>query len=206
MVSNEKSYDFNLKNVRNSGCIMSSSIYLNLKILEKTIDFLFLTNSIKGVFMKKSIIVLIGSIVSLMMLYGCTGTSVRKESAATQTVNVAKTSTVNNQYYDFSDVLIPGELKLKPKLSSVYRTPGFAAGLLVFEGRYDATSLSGFFESNMAKDNWRSKASLKFNPMILIFEKDNRVCVIRIEEYTFNTHVEVWMAPASKESVSTIFN
>ena len=206
MVSNEKSYDFNLKNVRNSGCVVSTSIYLNLKILEKTIDFLFLTNSIKGVFMKKSIIVLIGSILFLMMLYGCTGTSVRKESAATQPTNVANTSTVNNQYYDFSDVLIPGELKLKPKLSSIYRTPGFAAGLLVFEGRYDATSLCGFFESNMAKDNWRSKASLKFNPMILIFEKDNRVCVIRIEEYTFNTHVEIWMAPASKESVSTIFN
>jgi hypothetical protein len=156
--------------------------------------------------MKKSIIVLIGGIVFLMMLYGCTGTSVRKESAAAQPTNVANTSTVNNQYYDFSDVLIPGELKLKPKLSSIYRTPGFAAGLLVFEGRYDATSLSGFFESNMAKDNWRSKASLKFNPMILIFEKDNRVCVIRIEEYTFTTHVEVWMAPASKEAVSTTFN
>jgi hypothetical protein len=156
--------------------------------------------------MKKSIIVSIGSILCLMMLYGCTGTSVRKESAAAQPATVANTSTVNNQYYDFSDVLIPGELKIKPKLSSIYRTPGFAAGLLVFEGRYDATSLYGFFESNMAKDNWRTKASLKFNPTILIFEKDNRVCVIRIEEYTFNTHVEVWMAPASKESVSTIFN
>jgi hypothetical protein len=206
MVSNQKSYDFNSKNVRNSGCVMSSSIYLNLKILEKTIDFLFLTYSIKGVFMKKSIIVLMGSILFLMMFCGCTGTSVRKESAAAQTTNVANTSTVNNQYYDFSDVLIPGELKLKPKLSSVYRTPGFAAGLLVFEGRYDATSLSGFFESNMAKDNWRSKASIKFNPMILIFEKDNRICVIRIKENTFYTHVEVWMAPATKESVSTIFN
>jgi hypothetical protein len=156
--------------------------------------------------MKKGIILSCFLAVLLMMFYGCLGTSVKKESAAAQSVSMESRSSGTNQYYDFPDVLIPGELKMQPKRSSIYRTPGFAAGLLVFEGRYDGSSLAIFFESNMAKDNWRSKASLKFNPMILIFEKENRVCVIRIEEYTFLTRVEVWMAPASKESVSTIFN
>jgi hypothetical protein len=155
--------------------------------------------------MKKSIMVSGLVAVLLIMVYGCTGTSVRKESAAGQPETVGIKSSVHNQYYDFPDVLIPGELKIKPKRSSIYRTPGFAAGLLVFEGRIDGTSLAAFFENNMAKDNWRSKAALKFNPMILIFEKDNRVCVIRIDEYFF-TNVEVWMAPASKDAVSTIFN
>ncbi len=155
--------------------------------------------------MKKGIILSCFLAVFLMTLYGCIGTSVKKESAATQPESAGKPSGTN-QYYDFPDVLIPGELKAKPKLSSIYRTPGFSAGLLVFEGRFDGSSLATFFENNMAKDNWRSKAALKFNPMILIYEKENRVCVIRIEEYTFITHVEVWMAPASKESVSTIFN
>lgn len=156
--------------------------------------------------MKKSVILSAMMVVLLIMFFGCIGTSVNKESAATQTDSLESKSSGHNQYYDFPDVLIPGELKVQTKRSSVYRTPGFAAGLMVFEGRYDGSSLAVFFESNMAKDNWRSKAAIKFNPMILIFEKENRVCVIRIEEYTFLTRVEVWMAPASKESVSTIFN
>jgi hypothetical protein len=156
--------------------------------------------------MKKSIILSVILAVSVMMFFGCVGTSVKKESAAAQPVSAEGKSSVHNQYYDFPDVLIPGELKAQPKRSSIYRTPGFAAGVLVFEGRLDGSSLSAFFESNMAKDNWRSKAAIKFNPMILIFEKENRVCVIRIEEYTFLTRIEIWMAPASKESVSTIFN
>jgi hypothetical protein len=156
--------------------------------------------------MKKSIILSGMLAVLLMMFYGCMGTSVKKESAAGQQVSMEGKSAGHNQYYDFPDVLIPGELKAQTKRSSVYRTPGFAAGILVFEGRLDGSSLAIFFENNMAKDNWRPKAAIKFNPMILIFEKENRVCVIRIEEFTFLTRIEVWMAPASKESVSTIFN
>jgi hypothetical protein len=172
----------------------------------KSDDFISLNKGVKGVFMKKSIM-LSGVLAVLMMLFfGCFGTSVKKESAAAQPAAAASKPSVHNQYYDFPDVLIPGELKAKPNRSSIYRTPGYAAGLLVFEGRLDGSSLAAFFESNMTKDNWRSKAAIKFNPMILIFEKENRVCLIRIEEFTFLTRIEVWMAPASKETVSTIFN
>ncbi len=156
--------------------------------------------------MKKRIL-LCGMLAGLLIIcYGCVGPSVSKDSAAVQPVAASGKPSGQNQYYDFPDVLIPGELKANPKRSSIYRTPGFAAGMLFFQGRYDGTSLAAFFENNMAKDNWRPKAALKFNPSILIFEKDNRVCVIRIEEFNFVTHVEVWMAPASKETVSTIFN
>ena len=168
--------------------------------------FFFLTKSVKGVFMKKSIILSGMLAVFLMMFYGCAGTSVGKDSAADKPTSATSKASGQNQYYDFPDVLIPGELKVKPKKSSIYTTPGFVAGLLVFKGRYDGSSLGAFFENNMAKDNWQPKATIKFNPMILIFEKENRVCVIRIEEGSFDTKVEVWMAPTSKETVSTILN
>ena len=156
--------------------------------------------------MKKNII-LFGVMAVLMMVFsGCTGTSVKKENVGPTPIATEGKALGNNKYYDFPDVLIPGELKVKTKRSSIYRTPGFVAGLLVFQGRVDGNSLSAFFENNMAKDNWRSKAAIKFNPMILIFEKENRVCVIRIEEGTLTTDVEVWMAPTTKEAQSTIFN
>ncbi|MFO8084107.1 MAG: hypothetical protein R6U27_07300 [Desulfobacterales bacterium] len=155
--------------------------------------------------MKKSIFLLAIMSISIMTFLACTSTSVKKDSAAGQ-VDAPAGKVMANQYYEFSDVLIPGELKVKPNRSSIYRTPGFAAGLLVFQGRIDAGSLSSFFESNMAKDNWRYSAAFKYNPLILIFEKENRACVIRIEESTFWTHVEIWMAPTSKENVPAVFN
>lgn len=154
--------------------------------------------------MKKSISLLTVMTVLSILLLACNSTAVRKESAAAQPEATESKATVN-QYHEFSDVLIPGELTVKPKRSYVYRTPGFAAGLLVFQGRIDAASLSSFFESNMARDNWRYTSAFKYNPMIMIFEKDNRACVIRIEETMFVTHVEVWMAPTSKERIPEVF-
>ena len=155
--------------------------------------------------MKKNVLFMAVIMLLSTMFFGCTTTSVKKESAAGQQAASGSKVAVN-QYYEFSDVLIPGELKMVPSRTSVYRTPGFAAGLLVFQGRIDSRSLASFFEVNMAKDNWKYSAAFKHNPLIMIFDKENRACVIRIQETTFWTNVEVWMAPAQKESVSTIFN
>jgi len=159
--------------------------------------------------MKKSIFLLAVMTVLPILFLACGSTAVRKESAAAQPEATESRATESralvNQYHEFSDVLIPGELTAKPRRSFVYRTPGFAAGLLVFQGRIDAASLSSFFESNMARDNWIYTSAFKFNPMIMIFEKDNRSCVIRIEETLFVTHVEVWMVPTSKERIPAVF-
>lgn len=164
--------------------------------------------------MKKNIFLLAVMTVLPLLFLACNSTAVRKESAAAQPEATDSRATDSratesramvNQYHEFSDVLIPGELTAKPKRSYVYRTPGFAAGLLVFQGRIDATSLSSFFESNMARDNWRYTSAFKHNPMIMIFEKDNRACVIRIEETLFVTLVEVWMAPTLKERMPAVF-
>lgn len=156
--------------------------------------------------MKKNVILFGAMAVLLIIFFGCTGTSVKKDNAGAQPASAESKSYGQHKYYEFPDVLIPGGLKIKTKKSSIYRTPSFVAGLLVFKGRYDGNSLAAFFENNMAKDNWGSKASIKFNPMIQIYEKENRVCVIRIEESTFDTTVEVWMAPTTKENASTVFN
>ncbi len=104
-------------------------------------------------------------------------------------------------YYSFDDVLIPRELKVDQKASFIYNTAGFSAGVLVLKGRVELESLISFFEKNMAKDNWRLISSFKSSRTIMLFQKQNRWCVINITE-SMSTRTEIWVAPTMNEPVS----
>jgi len=105
-------------------------------------------------------------------------------------------------YYDFGDVLIPKELKVKKKLSFIYRTPGFTTGVLTLTGRVEINSLIAFFENNMGKDNWREISSFKSPRTIILFRKEHRFCVINIIDDEPNTRVDIWVSPTIEESES----
>ena len=98
-------------------------------------------------------------------------------------------------YYDFDDVLIPRDLKLNSKSSFVYHTSGLTAGILVFTSKVERSSLIQFFENNMAKDNWKAVSIFKSPRTLLIFQKENRWCVINITDNKWDTLVEIWAAP-----------
>lgn len=107
-------------------------------------------------------------------------------------------------YLDFGDVLIPGELKMDKKSSLVVQSPGLSTGLIVLKGRVNVKSLIDFFENNMARDNWKLACSLKSPRSIMVFEKENKRCVINILEKEFNTtHVEIWVAPTVDGTTSS---
>ena len=59
-----------------------------------------------------------------------------------------------------------------------------------------------FFEHNMAKDNWQAVGTFKSPRTLLLFQKENRWCVINITDKTFDTLVEIWVAPFSDVSGS----
>ena len=98
-------------------------------------------------------------------------------------------------YYDFGDVLVPKKLKLDTQSSFVYRTSDMSAGVLVFKGRIEAASLTDFFENNMARDNWQLVSTFKSPRTLLLFKKENRWCIIHINDGGYNTQVEIWVAP-----------
>ncbi len=148
-------------------------------------------------FMGNTMSIVVLSLIVGMMAFGCAGT-VKRESAAGSGTSTVDPGPVN-RYYEFSDVLIPGDLKLVPKGSSIYQMPGFSAGMMILDGYVDSKSLSFFFESNMAKDNWRYLSSIKFNPYLMLFIKEGRACVIRMEETSFKTRVEVWVGPTPSD-------
>jgi hypothetical protein len=105
-------------------------------------------------------------------------------------------------YYDFGDVLIPRELKLDVNSSFVYHTSGFTAGILAFKSKVELKSMVDFFENNMMKDNWKPVGTFKSPRTLLLFQKENRWCVINITDNRWDTLVEIWVAPFSDISGS----
>ena len=142
--------------------------------------------------------ILISMITIVFSVGGCSSLSKKDDKA---TASTSETSpAVAAQYYDFGDVLIPKQLKVDKKSSFVYHTSGFSAGVLVLKGRIEASSLISFFETNMAKDNWNIISSFKSERTMLLFQKAHRWCVMSITDEAFNTYVEIWVAPTTKDT------
>ena len=141
---------------------------------------------------QEKILRLLAIIVMLVFVSsGCATSSQKNEDSAT----VDKGRGYTPVYYDFGDVPIPPELKLNTKSSFVYRTSGFSAGVLDLKGRVEMSSLIKYFENNMTRDKWQPVSSFKSYRTILLFQKENRWCVINITDERANTHVEIWVAP-----------
>jgi hypothetical protein len=103
--------------------------------------------------------------------------------------------------YDFSDILIPSEMKLNQKDSFVYMSPQFKVGILSFSGNVEPDSLASFFQNNMPKDGWRQISILKYRETMLLFLKDERACVITIKEKTFSTSLKVKVGPIDQAAI-----
>jgi len=99
--------------------------------------------------------------------------------------------TADGKYYFFDDVLIPKELNYKPGKSSLYETPKYKAGWLVFsKWRADVEPLIGFFTHHMEKDNWKLVNIFRGREFILNFSKPEKTCTIKIVK-TWTGHVEL---------------
>ncbi|MCF8053495.1 MAG: hypothetical protein K9L59_19845 [Desulfobacterales bacterium] len=132
------------------------------------------------------------AVAGLVLVTGCSGTQTRSEDPAGSGMRERESQPL---YYDFGDILIPRELNVVKESSFVFRTPGLSAGVLSLKGNVEVNSLIAFFETNMAKDNWTPMSSFKSPRSMMLFQKENRWCVINITDQSFSTYVEIWVAP-----------
>jgi hypothetical protein len=162
-------------------------------------------------FRQKRAVLFLMLVVAVFFLFtsGCVGSKLKKRNNRVQiTEQTDKPKTVQKSrasvpvYYDFGDVLIPGEMKVDSRATFIYQTAGFTSGVLSLTGRVEFNSLITFFENNMAKDNWRFLSSFKSPRSILLFQKQNRVCVIYLTDREYKVNVEIWVAPAVEDAVS----
>ena len=103
--------------------------------------------------------------------------------------------TAMDYYYDFDDILVPKEMTLVTPESFIIETPQSKSGVMVFTGRVELSSLANFFINNMTKDNWVMRSAFKSGRTILIFDKDDRYCVINVTDGKLKTQLEIWVTP-----------
>ena len=149
---------------------------------------------------RKRYLTILACVVAMVLAAGGCSSLTKKDKQATAPSAEAQTRAgVAARYYDFGDVLVPQELKVEKKSSFIYQTDGFSAGVLVLKGRIETSSLISFFENNMTKDNWKIISTFKSGRTMLLFQKANRWCVMNIIDETFNTYVEIWVAPTTTD-------
>ncbi len=137
----------------------------------------------------------------LFLISGCAALS-KDDKNSTSGSTVQKEKKDLPVYLDFGDVLVPKELKIDKGSSFVQKTLGYSTGVLALNGRVDVGSLCTFFEDNMAKDNWKLIVAFKSPRTVMLFQKQNRWCVINITDGDFSTDVEIWVAPSIAEGSS----
>lgn len=99
---------------------------------------------------------------------------------------------------EFGDVMIPRDMDIDKDASFIYTRGGLNAGLLRLSGRVESKSLMRYFQNNMANDGWRVVSQFQAPQSLMIFEKENRVCVIAVEDATFQTFADVWVVPRNE--------
>lgn len=103
---------------------------------------------------------------------------------------------------EFEDVLVPRDMLVDRDASFVYSGAGQPMGLLRMSGRVDANSLMRFFKTNMPNDGWQMVSELRAPQSLLMYQKAKRMCVILMEDGTFQTFADIWVVP-SNDSVDT---
>ena len=157
-----------------------------------------------GLKIKHGMLVLIGF---SLLFAGCSGTQLKSSQDATRTSTPAVQDENSPRYYDFVDILIPGELKLDNRATFIVQVSGFATGVLVLDGRVKRDSLINFFQTNMKKDNWDAISFFKSprSSSFLLYRKSNRWCVICIRDKDFTTQVEIGVSPAGEGSPAGLY-
>jgi hypothetical protein len=122
------------------------------------------------------------------------------QPAPTPTPTPAAASTPSSPhpvFYDFPDIPTPQELELQSKESYVIQSGTFRTGILTLRGRVDLNSLISFFQMAMPRESWKPKGYFRYQRSVLIFEKPDKTCVIRLYEGIVYTYVEIFVAPAN---------
>jgi len=141
--------------------------------------------------MKRALLyALIVPLAALLLMPGCAQV---KEKFSKSPSSVAKQPAA--RYFDFNDVLIPGDLSKEFRESFI--TNGH--GRLVLSGRVESESLAQYFITSMYTDGWTALNQYKYQGSIkLFFKKSERIATILITENPLGTRVEIWVIPQGK--------
>lgn len=151
---------------------------------------------------EKKMVKFMAGIVCVCLMSGCVALGTGKNHAGP-----GKASGITEKeppkpplYYEFKDVLIPGEYTQNRKYTAVTETDGMPTGFISFYGAVEAGSTANFFTVKMPEDGWAPVTVVK-SPFatVLVFSKAGRCCVINISETDFTTDLRIGIAPEIKK-------
>jgi hypothetical protein len=96
---------------------------------------------------------------------------------------------------EFEDVLVPREMSVSREASFIHRGTSLPTGLLRLAGSVEASSLMRYFQANMPKDGWQMVSEFRAPQSLMVFQKAERMCIIAIEDSTFQTYMDIWVVP-----------
>jgi hypothetical protein len=138
--------------------------------------------------MKKIGPMVVSVIFSISVLYalaGCASTTKKDQGIASSETGLRVA------FSDFEDVPLPPEVSPNKRKTQLYSAGKGKVGLLTLEGRVDPDSLAAFFQNNLPRNGWKPMTSLKDRNYVLVFVKNDRMCLITISEGWFTTVCEV---------------
>lgn len=141
-----------------------------------------------------------GALLAVMFIAGACGVLKPIEDPASREKGPFDRRGAVSVYLDFDDVLIPGDLKINRAKSYLFKMDNRPMGVLFLVGRNKPEVFQSFFQTNMAKDNWEPTGGFTGSRSLLLFEKENRQCIITMsnEPYGVGTQVEIWVTPKAE--------
>jgi hypothetical protein len=121
----------------------------------------------------------------LYVLAGCASTTKKDQGIASSETGLRVA------FSDFEDVPLPPEVSPNKKKTQLYSAGKGKVGLLTLEGRVEPDSLAAFFQTNLPRNGWTPMTFLKDRDYVLVFIKNDRMCLITISEGWFTTVCEV---------------
>jgi hypothetical protein len=153
---------------------------------------------------KNQLVLCATSLLAAFLFLGCSTLSGSTADGKNTGFRLTSDDTPAPAYFDFGDVLIPQELEIDEDGTYIIESAGFLTGILALKGRVEKNSLVDFFKNNMAKDNWKMLTSFKSpDRALLLFQKQQRWCVINVTEKEFKTYVEIGVVPSTNAMEST---
>lgn len=99
---------------------------------------------------------------------------------------------------EFDDIPVPAELKRNDDLSFIYQAPGVTMGVVTYSGYYKGASIAKFYRSEMPNYGWQFlNAFSEGNQYMVAFLKQNRSCIVNIDEGTLSTKVTIKVGPTA---------
>jgi len=128
----------------------------------------------------------------LLALAGCASTQTSGDAASPEDPG----GIVRNEPYfptKFDDFEIPGELEQDYSKTMFINTSSFTGGILNFTGRVEVASLTDFFINSMQKNGWKLAGEVRYENIMLAFNKPHKNCMVTIYPGDFATKTKVYV-------------